>query len=58
MESLIESLMHMIWKLFWALCWFISYRTVKNKDMSSFYFIMFLGYVVMAAVDVYFGFMN
>lgn len=58
MESLIESLMYMNWKLFWALCWFISYRTVKDKTLNTFYFIMFLGYVVMATMDVYFGFMN
>ena len=58
MEELIMSLVHVIWKLFWALCWFISYRTVKDKAISTFYFIMFLGYIVMATMDVYYGFMN
>lgn len=58
MEELMMSLVRMIWKLFWALCWFISYRTVKDKSISTFYFIMFLGYLVMATMDVYYGFMN
>lgn len=56
MEELFKDLVSIIFRLFWANCWFISYRTVKDKAISTFYFLMFIGYIVLAAVDVYFCF--
>ena len=53
MEELFKDLINIIFRLFWANCFFISYRTVKDKAISTFYFLMFLAYIVFAAVDVY-----
>lgn len=53
MEELFKDLVSIIFKLFWANCWFISYRTVKEKSMNTFYFLMFLAYIVFVTVDVY-----
>lgn len=56
MEELFKDLVTIIFKLFWANCWFVSYRTAKNESTGSFYFWMFIAYMVFASVDVYFCF--